>query len=371
MSETSTHKKIEKKEKHKGFSLVELIIVAGIIALIATFVIISVSKARVVARDAKRTDSVKTTVLALEQYYTKHKQYPSVLIPGTQLSDSDGIVYMASIPSNPTPRTDGNCPDADFYYESFNNGRDYMLTFCLASNKGSLNKGVSYYQNSNTKQCGEPITDRDGYTYNTVNVGGQCWMAENLRTKTKPDGTPLTNLDDDTERDCISADLIDERGTEADCDAGRTIYTLNAATDSDSGSFAEGIQGLCPNGWHLPTDSEWHTLEAFLSDSGSGPSCDPNREGDSCAGAGTKMMSGGSSGLNIEFVGMRLMGTEPNQFIGSNSVIFFWSSTEKERGVAYGRGVPDYIQSLVTRGFWGASGESLPMRCIKNYQPAS
>lgn len=367
----STKKNTKTKEKHKGFSLIELIIVAGIISLIATFVIISVSKARVAARDAKRTDSVKTTVLALEQYYAKHKNYPLTLVPGSQLSDSDNIVYMEKIPSNPTPRTDGDCPDADFYYESFNNGNDYMLTFCLASNKGSLNKGVSYFQNSNSRKCGDPITDRDGFSYNTINIGGQCWMAENLRTKTKPDGTPLTNLGDNTERDCISGNTIDERGIEADCDAGRTLYTLNAATNNSSGSFTEGVQGLCPNGWHLPTDSEWHTLEAFLSDSGSGPSCQPDRMGDSCAGAGTKMLSGGSSGFNVNYVGHRLLGSAPNDFIGWDSISIFWSSTEKERNVAYGRGIFNYNESLVGRGAWGYNGESFPIRCIKNYQSTS
>lgn len=227
------------------------------------------------------------------------------------------------------------------------------------------NKTIKEEDNESLFSCGDPITDRDGYTYNTVNVGGECWMAENLRTKTKSDGTPLTNLDDNAERDCISSSG-DERGAEVDCDAGRTLYTLNAATNSNTGSFSEGAQGLCPDGWHLPTDSEWHTLETSLSDDGSGPSCDPNRSNDACAGAGTKMLSGGSSGLNLNFVGMRVMSNYPNEFIGWNSVANFWSSTEKERAVAYGRGIPDYNHSLVGRWYWGGSGESLPVRCIMN-----
>ncbi len=213
--------------------------------------------------------------------------------------------------------------------------------------------------------CGNSLADRDGYNYATVAVGDQCWMAENLRTKTKPNNDLLSNIEDNSERDCISSNG-DERGTEADCDAGRTLYTLNAATNSETGSFTEGTQGLCPDGWHLPADSEWHTLEASLSNSGSGPSCDPNRSNDACVGAGTKMLSGGSSGLNIDFVGMRIMSYYPNEFIGWNSVANFWSSTEKERAVAYGRGIPDYNHSLLGRWYWGGSGESLPVRCIMN-----
>jgi uncharacterized protein (TIGR02145 family)/prepilin-type N-terminal cleavage/methylation domain-containing protein len=370
----------DKKQKHKGFSLIELIVVAGIIALLATLVIISVSKARLAVRDAKRTDSVRTMVLALEQYYSKFNAYPSEMVPGTPLVDSDGIVYMATVPTNPTPRNDGDCPDADFNYESFNNGAEYMLTFCLAGKTGSLNPGVNYYQNSSVLSCGYPITDRDGYTYNTVNIGGQCWMAENLKTKTKPDGSCVnssgnfvapqcTSLDhgieyggeDDSERDCMSS-AGDERGVEADCDAGRVLYTIDAAMN---GSTDEGDQGLCPNGWHIPSDSEWHTLEAYLSDSGSGPSCDPNRTNEACSGAGTKMLTGGNSGLNLDWVGLRLLGGYPNGFIGWNSVANFWSSTIFGHHEAYGRTIPDYNHLLVGRWYWDSTN-SFPVRCIIN-----
>lgn len=351
-------KETEKKQKHKGFTLIELIVVAGIIALISTFVIISVSKARVAVRDAKRTDSMRTMAFALEQYYGKYNSYPTELIPGTQFADSDGIVYMTTVPSNPTPRADGDCPDADFNYESFNNGRDYTLTFCLAGKTGSLNPGINFYQNSNLLSCGSPITDRDGYTYNTTNVGGQCWMAENLKTKTKPDGTPLTNLEDGSERDCMSS-TWDERGTESDCNAGRVFYTFDAAMN---GSTDEKSQGLCPDGWHIPSDSEWHTLESFLSDSGSGPACDPNRLTDACSGAGTKLLTGGESNMNVSFVGMRAW---PDGLIGWNSVIVYWSSTQTGHS-AYGRYIPDYNHLLVGRGPY-SSADSFSIRCIKNY----
>jgi uncharacterized protein (TIGR02145 family)/prepilin-type N-terminal cleavage/methylation domain-containing protein len=364
MKEKETEKEKEKKQKHKGFTLIELIVVAGIIALISTFAIISVSKARVAVRDAKRTDSVRTTVLALEQYYSKHNSYPTELISGAELIDNDGIVYMSSIPSNPTPRTDGDCPEADFNYETFNNGQNYMLTFCLSSKTGSLNPGVSYYQNSSLISCGMPITDRDGYTYNTTNVGGQCWMAENLKTKTKPDGTHLTNLEDNSERDCMSS-TWDERGVEADCDAGRVLYTIEAATN---GSMDEKAQGLCPDGWHLPTDSEWHTLEAYLSDSGSGPACDPERlNSAACSGAGTKLLTNGSSNMNISFTGMRYYdsGERIYMFIGWNSFAKYWSSTHTEN-TTYIRGLDDSNTLLVSRDTSDAMSESLPVRCIKN-----
>lgn len=362
MNKIVKEKEEEKKQRHKGFSLIELIVVAGIIALLSTFVIISVSKARVAVRDAQRTDSARTVALALEQYYTKHNQYPAEIIPGTPFTDVDGVVYMASVPSNPTPRTDGDCLDAEYNYESFNNGSDYMFTFCLADDTGSLAPGINYYHNSSALPCGTTITDRDGYSYETTKVGGQCWMAENLKTETRPDGTPLSNLEDGSERDCMSS-TWDERGVQADCDAGRVLYTMDAATNS---SLDEGAQGLCPNGWHLPSDADWHELEQYLSDAGSGPACSPTRLDAACSGAGTKLLAGGDSNMNLPFVGLRGIDNRNNYFIGWNSVAMYWSSTHSGLST-YIRSINDNNTLLVSRGTTGTMDESLPIRCIKNY----
>ncbi len=363
-----THKEtreteLKKRKRHWGFSLIELVTVAGIISLIATFATISISKARIQARDVKRVADTKSLTLALESYFSKNNAYPAAITPGQPLVDNDGIVYMSQVPGNPKPHTDGNCLDRDFHYETINNGSDYMLTFCLGAETGSFSRGVNFYGGGGVpKSCGVTITDRDGFTYNTVNIGGQCWLAENLKTRTKPDGTLLTELTDGSERDCMSS-TWDDRGDETDCQNGRALYSLSAALD---GSTIEGAQGLCPDGWHIPSDSEWHTLEAFLA-GGSGPACDPNRSGSGCSGAGTKMMTGGSSGFNNNFTGMRLAGGHgPDTFIGWNSLTIYWSSTLDQPDTAYGRYMGDWNTAVVDRGIWGSSLENISVRCVAN-----
>lgn len=108
--------------------------------------------------------------------------------------------------------------------------------------------------------CGK-VKDYDGNTYNTVQIGKQCWMKENLRTTHFADGTPIPAGGDnhsDTAPyyyDYNSSDLpLDERGY---------LYNWLAAMHGAASSDANpsGVQGACPTGWHLPSNAEWTVLE--------------------------------------------------------------------------------------------------------------
>ncbi len=213
--------------------------------------------------------------------------------------------------------------------------------------------------------CGSTITDRDGFSYNTVAIGTQCWMAENLKTKTKPSGEEMISREDDSERDCMSS-AGDERGTETDCEAGRTLYSITAAMNNTTD---ENTQGICPTGWHIPSDSDWHTLEANLANSTS--SCDPNRIGSGCSNAGTRMLTTGNSGFNADYSGIRVWdGHYPNTFIGWNSLMVFWSSTLNGPEIAYGRYIGDWNTDVIDRGTWGVgTGDNVnaaSVRCISD-----
>ncbi|HRH32865.1 MAG TPA: FISUMP domain-containing protein [bacterium] len=354
------------KHKHHGFTLVELIVVAGIITLLATLSVVGISKARMQARDVARTEKARSVVLALESYYNKHNSYPAIITPGQKFTDSDGILYINEVPSNPRPQTDGFCPDKNFHYEAINGNSNYILTFCLGTDKGSLKKGLNYYQNGSLSGCGTLLSDRDGYTYNTVQIGGQCWMADNLKTRTKPNGTALTNLAEDSERDC--SNTLGNHGTETDCAAGNALYTWAAAMNDSTG---EGAQGLCPDGWHIPSDGDWYDLESFLKDTGQG--CVANRNGDipgsQCDSAGTKMLSNGTSGFNTIFSGLRA--TDPlftDNFIDFDYASYFWSSTlaGSDKIIrSLNIDTPGIIRQTVTDS--SSLINNFSVRCLKNY----
>jgi len=102
------------------------------------------------------------------------------------------------------------------------------------------------------------LTDNDGNTYNTVKIGDQWWMAENLKT-TKlsdiPTNTPIANITDNTAWTTLS--------TAAYC-----WYNNDIANKAVYGAlynwFTVNTGKLCPTGWHVPTDAEYATLELFL-----------------------------------------------------------------------------------------------------------
>jgi uncharacterized protein (TIGR02145 family) len=107
-------------------------------------------------------------------------------------------------------------------------------------------------ETGSTWQCGDPYTDpRDEQTYETVQIGQQCWMAENLNIGSfKWSGDPQTN-NGMIEKYCYNNNT-------GYCDTYGGLYQWNEMMQYTT---SQGTQGICPNGWHLPTDSEWCILE--------------------------------------------------------------------------------------------------------------
>jgi uncharacterized protein (TIGR02145 family) len=104
-------------------------------------------------------------------------------------------------------------------------------------------------------QCGMKMTDpRDGKTYNTVQIGTQCWFAQNLNVGTKINGNIEQTNNSIIEKYCY-ADL------ESNCDIYGGLYQWDEAMQYTT---TPGVQGICPIGWHLPNDTEWTALTTFL-----------------------------------------------------------------------------------------------------------
>ncbi|MBN1197844.1 MAG: hypothetical protein JXA23_00735 [Bacteroidales bacterium] len=102
-----------------------------------------------------------------------------------------------------------------------------------------------------TFTCGNPVTDiRDGSIYPTVLVGTQCWMAVNLNFGSRIDlsATPLDNCT--PEKYCYENDP-------ANCTAKGGLYTWDEMMQYQT---TEGLQGICPPGWHVPVETEWQAL---------------------------------------------------------------------------------------------------------------
>jgi len=163
--------------------------------------------------------------------------------------------------------------------------------------------------------CGDPITDsRDGKTYDTVLIGSQCWLAKNMNIGTRING----GIDQGTS--CSSINKYCYDNNEANCTSEGALYQWNQTM---CGSTIPGDQGICPDGWHIPTDAQWHTLEDGLATG----TCDPNRTfAWDCDPAGTKLKVGGSSGFEGILAGYWSGGSLT--FGTRGTYALFWSSSQ-------------------------------------------
>jgi len=211
------------------------------------------------------------------------------------------------------------------------------------------------------------ITDIDGNIYTFVTIGTQTWMKENLKTTKYTNGdligttTPAT-LDISSESTPKYQWAYD--GNESNVATNGRLYTWYAVTDS---------RGVCPIGWHLPSDAEWTTLTDYLTNNGYGYGGSGSGIAKSMAATsgwityttagtvGNDQASNNSSGFTALPSGNRgILGTF--YLIGDSGL--WWSSAEYTDVAACNRFVTYYF-STVVRGFdlryYGFS-----VRCLKN-----
>jgi len=110
----------------------------------------------------------------------------------------------------------------------------------------------------------EKIVDIDGNTYDTVRIGTQVWMKENLRTTRLNDGTEIQLVPYKVEWELLQ--------TPGYCWYGNNeaFFSLNHYGALYNG-YTVNTGKLCPSGWHVPTDADWRELSSYVGwDSGGG-----------------------------------------------------------------------------------------------------
>ena len=177
----------------------------------------------------------------------------------------------------------------------------------------------------------EPVTF-DGYTYDVVQIGDQCWFAENLRTEHYANGDAIPGGWSNEEwaylnvgatavyNETYFRKIGRKAKIKSNLNAYGRLYNWYAVNDS---------RGLCPTGWHVPTDEEWMTLEMELGMS----EYEANSKGDRGTDQGTQMKSSPSddpswdgtntSGFSALAGGFR----DYDGFYGEWDCVGFWSSS--------------------------------------------
>jgi len=181
------------------------------------------------------------------------------------------------------------------------------------------------------KEVESAVKDIDGNSYNTVNIGTQVWMKENLRTTRYQNGdligtTSPTTLDISGESEPKYQWAYE--GSEKDIDAYGRLYTWSVINDS---------RNVCPAGWHVPSSSEWKVLTDYLINNGYGFEGNGNDIAKSLAAksdwitvptagvVGNDLLSNNGSGFTGLPGGYRYAS---GSFTGNGLVGYWWSSTE-------------------------------------------
>lgn len=125
----------------------------------------------------------------------------------------------------------------------------------------------------NDASSGTFTDTRDNTVYKWVKIGDQVWMAENLKATKYTNGTAIPLVNTTSTWDALTATskaycwYNDDIANNATYGA---LYTWAAAMNGAAGVTANpsGVQGVCPTGWHLPSDAEWTQMVNYLADNG-------------------------------------------------------------------------------------------------------
>ena len=248
-----------------------------------------------------------------------------------------------------------------------------------------------------SKSCpGTPtVTDHEGNVYATVQIGNQCWMRDNLRTTTSPStGTyliPAANANY-TYTGKQAFWYNNDSATYAPMNYG-LLYNWNAAVDTFNTSYGETStssgnavsvtfsghrRGICPVGWHLPSDAEWNTMEATVSGSDWQTSYETSTGyrgnhagklagGDNWLSSTTSGAPGdyGNADRNVSgFSAVPAGSCLGSSFSGAGDYASFWSSTQDGSYYAYSRGLY-YYNALVGR-YGDAKLNGFSVRCLRD-----
>jgi len=189
-----------------------------------------------------------------------------------------------------------------------------------------------------------------GITYNTVQLGSQCWLKENLNIGTRINGSQNQTNNGFLEKYCYD-------DIETNCDVFGGLYQWNEMMQYVT---TEGTQGICPTGWHLPSDGEWTTLTSFLGGN-------PGQDGGKMKETGyTHWYSPNTGATNASYFtalggGYCLTVAFVNQYSNAE----FWSSSEYSSSNAWYRYLHYNSDGMMRDNSYSKTG-GFSVRCLKD-----
>jgi len=234
----------------------------------------------------------------------------------------------------------------------------------LVEQNAALDSLLAACEGDGAAEASGPCAGQDhvtyhGYEYAIVEIGDQCWFAENLRNEAFDDGTPivLSNSDGDWTANASGPQRCAMNFSSSDADLYGYLYNFASVTSAS---------GLCPSGFHVPTDSEFVTMEVFLGMPTS-ESYDTQRRGES-QGVGDKMkddvlMTGNnSSGFTALPGGLKRATVNGFNYYQQDG--YWWTSSSASTDNAWYRGLSNLHPATYRRDY--PKGTGFSVRCVKD-----
>jgi uncharacterized protein (TIGR02145 family) len=285
------------------------------------------------------------------------------------VSDGGSVITEYTATSSPGSFTGTSCT-SPIIVTGLTDGTAYTFTVTATNAIGT--GPASLASNEVTPQTGinpPPLCPPTVPGPETITIGTQVWMAQNLNTSTYRDGTIIPNVTDPIFWSNLTCGAYCEYNNTPvnSCEYGK-LYNWYAVVDA---------RNICPTGWHIPSDAEWTTLETYLI--ANGYNYDGTTTGNKIAKAlasTTLWTSSSNTGAigNIDYSSKR-NATGFTALPGGNRGIdgafsykgyngYWWSATESNATVAWLRGM-NYGNVDVSRYNYNKNN-GFSIRCIKN-----
>lgn len=206
------------------------------------------------------------------------------------------------------------------------------------------------------------VTDIDGNVYQTVQIGNQIWMAENLKVTRYRNGDYIPNVTGNTEWTNLSTGAYCSYDNDNNnIDTYGLLYNWYAVDDS---------RNLVPEGWHVPTDEEWKQLEMYLGMSQTETNDTGWRgtdEGGKLKEVGTTHWQSPNTGATNESGFAAVPGGyrySSGPFVSIGNFAYFWSATEYYSGSAWYRLLYYGSSDVVRYDYYEQAGFSV--RCVRD-----
>ena len=199
--------------------------------------------------------------------------------------------------------------------------------------------------NTGTPCSGIPTITYSGRTYNTVQIGNQCWIKENLDVGSMIAGTKTQTNNNTIEKFCYFNDTTN-------CKIYGGLYQWEEAMQY--GASGIKVKGICPAGWHLPDTTEFNELKSSVNNDANALRALFQGSG---IGAGTD-----ASGFSALLAGYR--GSTPGFFGEIGYRAFFWCSVETDSLNAYATWLGDIDHIINMNSTDNKVGFSV--RCMKD-----